>query len=93
MGVGLGHSFLRHVQRTRLLVHLLNGANEDPLADYLASLRRLRLMRGLSRDDFPGVAAKTIARIERGEVERPREETLHRIAQRLGVAPADITTY
>ena len=34
LGVGLGHSFLRHVQRTRLLVHLLNGANEDPLADY-----------------------------------------------------------
>lgn len=34
MGVGLGHSFLRHVQRTRLLIHLLNGANEDPVADY-----------------------------------------------------------
>ncbi len=34
MGVGLGHSFLRHVQRTRVLVHLLNGANESPLADY-----------------------------------------------------------
>lgn len=34
MGVGLGHSFLRHVQRTRLLIHLLNGANENPLADY-----------------------------------------------------------
>ncbi|MFO7323140.1 MAG: GTPase ObgE [Chloroflexota bacterium] len=34
MGVGLGHSFLRHVQRTRLLIHLLNGANDDPLADY-----------------------------------------------------------
>jgi GTP-binding protein len=34
LGVGLGHSFLRHVQRTRLLIHLLNGANEDPLADY-----------------------------------------------------------
>jgi GTPase len=34
MGIGLGHAFLRHVQRTRLLVHILNGANEDPLADY-----------------------------------------------------------
>jgi GTP-binding protein len=34
MGVGLGHSFLRHVQRTRLLIHLLNGENDDPLADY-----------------------------------------------------------
>jgi GTP-binding protein len=34
MGVGLGHAFLRHVRRTRMLVHLLNGANEDPLADY-----------------------------------------------------------
>ncbi|MBZ0298218.1 MAG: GTPase ObgE [Anaerolineae bacterium] len=33
-GVGLGHAFLRHVQRTRLLVHLLNGENPDPLADY-----------------------------------------------------------
>lgn len=34
MGAGLGHSFLRHVQRTRLLIHLLNGAGEDPLADF-----------------------------------------------------------
>lgn len=34
LGVGLGHAFLRHVQRTRVLIHLLNGANDDPLADY-----------------------------------------------------------
>jgi GTP-binding protein len=34
MGIGLGHAFLRHVQRTRLLIHVLNGAAEDPLADY-----------------------------------------------------------
>lgn len=34
MGVGLGHAFLRHVQRTRLLVHLIDGASLDPIADY-----------------------------------------------------------
>lgn len=33
-GVGLGHDFLRHVQRTRVLIHLLDGLSPDPLADY-----------------------------------------------------------
>jgi GTP-binding protein len=34
LGIGLGHAFLRHVQRTRILVHVLNGAADNPLADY-----------------------------------------------------------
>jgi GTP-binding protein len=33
-GAGLGHDFLRHVQRTRVLIHLLDGLSEDPVADY-----------------------------------------------------------
>jgi len=33
-GAGLGHDFLRHIQRTRVLVHLLDGLSSDPLADY-----------------------------------------------------------
>lgn len=34
LGVGLGHDFLRHIQRTRVLIHLLDGLSEDPIADY-----------------------------------------------------------
>ncbi len=33
-GVGLGLDFLRHIERSRVLVHLLNGASPDPLGDY-----------------------------------------------------------
>lgn len=37
-GAGLGHDFLRHVQRTRVLVHLIDGEKEDSLVEY----RRVR---------------------------------------------------
>lgn len=40
-GVGLGHQFLRHVERTRLLIHLLDGAAVDPLADHQTINREL----------------------------------------------------
>jgi len=33
-GAGLGYAFLRHIQRTRVLIHLLDGLSEDPLADF-----------------------------------------------------------
>lgn len=42
-GVGLGHEFLRHVERTRLLVHLLDGASLDPAEDFRVINRELAM--------------------------------------------------
>lgn len=33
-GVGLGQDFLRHIERTRVLIHLINLTAADPIADY-----------------------------------------------------------
>ncbi len=33
-GAGLGHAFLRHVERTRVLVHVVDGAARDPEWDH-----------------------------------------------------------
>ena len=33
-GVGLGYEFLRHVQRTRILIHVLDGLSDDPYVDF-----------------------------------------------------------
>jgi GTP-binding protein len=33
-GAGLGHAFLRHVERTRILVHIVDGSDRDPEWSY-----------------------------------------------------------
>ena len=42
-GAGLGHDFLRHVERTRVLIHLLDGNASDPLEDWAMINQELAL--------------------------------------------------
>ena len=41
-GAGLGHAFLRHVERTRVLVHVVDGASRDPEWDLEVIREELR---------------------------------------------------
>jgi len=74
-GVGLGHDFLRHVERTRLLVHLLDGAQPDPIADMETINRELALFSdelarrpqivGVNKVDMPEAQAQLPALLKR----------------------------
>lgn len=70
-GRGLGLAFLRHTERCRLLLHLIDGESEHPQADYLAINRELHLFSEqlgrtpqvvvLTKVDLPHVAKRVPA--------------------------------
>lgn len=70
-------SFDAHFRRT---LRRLELTENDTLGGLI---RRTRKERRLAREEFPGIDAKTIARIERNEIMRPQRETLRLIAQTL----------
>lgn len=48
-GAGLGHDFLRHIERTRVLLHLIDATSEDVIGDYNTIQQELAAYgRGLS---------------------------------------------
>src|SRR6202007_2110616 len=58
-GIGLGHEFLRHVERTRVLVHLVEPLppdDSDPLQNYHTVRRELEL-HGRALMDKPEIVA------------------------------------
>ena len=72
-GRGLGHAFLRHTERCRLLVHLIDGENDDPvgelstidreLASYSPKLAATPQVVLLTKADLPHVADEVEERL------------------------------
>ena len=67
-GAGLGFEFLRHVQRTRVLIHILDGLSDNPLSDFSQTMSELKhfddnladkpQVIALNKVDLPEVDAK-----------------------------------
>jgi GTP-binding protein len=61
-GLGLGHQFLRHLERTRVLVHMIDvsGTGRDPVVDFDTIRRELELYRPEMADKPQMAAANKI---------------------------------
>ena len=70
-GIGLGDQFLRHAERARLYLHLLDGMSEDPVSDYHMINDEIRQFNPYMADK-PQVIAVT--KMDVTEVSEKREE-------------------
>jgi GTP-binding protein len=86
-GVGLGSTFLRHIQRTRALIHLVDGLSEDPIADFSQVNTELALFDPRLKTR-PQVVA--INKIDQPQV-IARLEGLERRLRELGVRPLRVS--
>jgi GTPase len=81
-GVGLGHEFLRHIERTRVLIHVLNGLSEDVYADYRTIQAELAAF-GHGLDQKPQVLAMN-------KMDLPDAQAAYELFCRSEDAPAEL---
>lgn len=79
-GVGLGHDFLRHVERCRFLLHIVDGTEKDPINNYKIINKELEKYSEKLAKLFQIVAINKIDAIE-----PERLEKLKQGFQKLGV--------
>ena len=80
MGVGLGHEFLRHIERTKVMIHMVDAASvegRDPIADIRAINKELEVYNPALLKKPQVIAANKIDAIYDGEndsIARLKEE-------------------
>jgi len=67
-GAGLGLDFLRHIERTNVILHLVDGASDDPVRDYELINEELREY-GVGLQDEPQLLA-----VNKIDIEEVREK-------------------
>ncbi|PWH20967.1 MAG: GTPase ObgE [Ardenticatenia bacterium] len=72
-GAGLGHQFLRHVERTRVLIHVLDGSQPDVLDHYVKINEELRLYNSILTER-PQVVAFNKMDLPEAQVRWPEAE-------------------
>lgn len=87
IGTGLGFEFLRHIQRTRVLIHLLDGLAGNPVVDYAQINTELALF-------DPDLAKKpqivAVTKMDIPEVQG-RWEAIRRELKKKGISAIDIS--
>jgi len=73
MGAGLGLEFLRHVERTKLLVHMLDLTEEDPIKNYNIINQELQNYGGKLKDIFQAVVLNKVDAAEEDKVNSIKE--------------------
>lgn len=77
LGKGLGHDFLAHIERTKVLIHLLDGTSRDVADDFHRLNRELELFK-TSLLEKPQLVA--VNKLDVAEVRERREELQQQLA-------------
>jgi len=83
-GKGLGHKFLRHTQRTKLLLHCIASTTEDPIDDYTKIRKEL--------EDFDAELAAKKEIIVLTKTDEVDEKTVQNMVKKLKKCNPDVLT-
>jgi GTP-binding protein len=80
-GTGLGFSFLRHVQRCKVLLHVVDGTSEDPVGDFKILNAELK-----SYDEMLGRKPQVVVlnKCDIPEVQEKQEELVQQLREAAG---------